>query len=461
MMRAPLTELFRKAGAMQRTELGPPVEKRSGLLRRLARKPQLGCPARWSRHCRAAVAAVAALGVASVLAGCGDGGALGRLGEPSTTDSAKSASPSVQELSPRIRISEEKRDFRVKDRLGVEVVLNYSIQHPSVSGVDVEVQRAFDDSFDGMVEKWEKQLESSTGGFAASDLACGVPKGCEIPVRLETSIAEVYEGNGTVLTTERLQFGTTSPTVSVNSFTLDLKTGKPKSLADFLDVADPAVKQRIATAAHAAVAKKSACDSLKPTVTSKTAWAPTKTGMVFVWDQESTAMVCGSVSATVPWESAGAAEAQGSNPVSLPGCEQIVPIEFANELMGSSTAQFGGQKSGTGFLVQSTRMGESARQAFTRAKEVETCTWYIENSDNFLHFSVALLPEEARKQFLSALRDSDYVEGGSSSAPIFTYDDGQRGIGMGPVTYGFNGDFLVHAESLDAGRFARVIDRLA
>lgn len=137
----------------------------------------------------------------------------------------------------------------------------------------------------------------------------------------------------------------------------------------------------------------------------------------------------------------------------LPGCEQILTLDAANQVMGSSAGIiFDGQTDGTAWLERNTRIGPAARAAFEGAIGMVSCTWYFENSDNFLYFTVADLPDDVRDDFLAALRASDYVESEISGVPAFTYDDGARGIGVGPIQFAFVDSVLFHTEMPDERR---------
>lgn len=145
-------------------------------------------------------------------------------------------------------------------------------------------------------------------------------------------------------------------------------------------------------------------------------------------------------------------------PAVLPSCEEMLPIDRAAEVIGTSTVQFYGQRMDADQALSSDRLGPAARAALSQAEEAVSCTWSIPNSDGFIFFSVFRIPVEARDEFLAALRASDYVETQYENAPIFAYDDGQQGLGAGLMRFAFVGPFVFHTSDPRESGPAEVVD---
>ena len=106
------------------------------------------------------------------------------------------------------------------------------------------------------------------------------------------------------------------------------------------------------------------------------------------------------------------------------------------------------------------RLGPAAITALTQATEARSCAWAIPNSDGFVFFSIFRIPDQPRESFLAALRDSDYSETQHHGAPVFSYDDGDRGFAAGPLKFAFIGPFVMHSQERHATSPAAVIDGL-
>lgn len=148
------------------------------------------------------------------------------------------------------------------------------------------------------------------------------------------------------------------------------------------------------------------------------------------------------------------------SPAVLPSCEEMLPLHQAVELLGSPAVQFYGAGNDPDWALDSRRLGPATKAAVSQASESVTCTWAIPNSDGFIFFSVSRLPEVAKNELVAALRASDYVESAHGNAPIFTYDDGARGIGFGPIRLAFVGPFIFHTQDPRDGGPALVIDNI-
>ena len=152
--------------------------------------------------------------------------------------------------------------------------------------------------------------------------------------------------------------------------------------------------------------------------------------------------------------------APAPSPAVLPACEEMLPLNQAAEAIGASTVQFHQEESNFDWTRLSMRLGPASKAAISQASESVACTWFIPNSDGFIYFAVARLPESAKNELIYALRASDYVESAHGNAPIFTYDDGERGLGVGLIRLAFIGPFMFHTQDPREGGPAFVIDNI-
>lgn len=149
---------------------------------------------------------------------------------------------------------------------------------------------------------------------------------------------------------------------------------------------------------------------------------------------------------------------------SLPCCEQVLPLADAQAIMQSTGAalEFRGEGGGPDHIQESPDHGPSAKTAFAAATERKDCTWAIPNSDGFLWFTMAKIPDAARQQFIADLRGSLYAEGSIGGAPHFSYVVPGRGAWGGDleIQYAFVDPFVVETTSYSSGLVERVVTGL-
>ena len=360
-----------------------------------------------------AVAGLLLLGVA----GCGGG--------PAPTDERQAAAV----FAPKLTVSDGTREFVVADATDEDVTLRISEQVPELSGVEEDVSEAFAEEYEAIVTRWTDELEETVAGFAAADLSCRVAVGCEIPIEIESTIAEIHEDSATVTATSRFQLGTTSASLQAESFTIDLRTGAGAELTDFVDPTDPAVREEIAALAAAAAASNPACSGQPLAVTEDTSWSPTAAGIVLTWDQRSVPNACGSVQATLPWKRSAAPTPTATPepepmPLAIPGCETLVSAGTVDAMMLRL------ESSESGNQLADTLTGTSAKEAMGAAAKVTGCTyWPARAGDTLEVLIVSELDAATRDRFLAALRASVYAEAERDGALVFTHhvDAGRPG----------------------------------
>ncbi|MBP1326954.1 multidrug efflux pump subunit AcrA (membrane-fusion protein) [Leucobacter exalbidus] len=137
---------------------------------------------------------------------------------------------------------------------------------------------------------------------------------------------------------------------------------------------------------------------------------------------------------------ARAAEAAAAT-AGLGSCEELLPIDQARAELEVDTVQFSEQSNDAARVITHGAYGPAATAAFSAATDARSCVWVIPQSDGFLYFTVATIPDEAREQFLAALRASDYVESAEHGVPSFELmvDGVGWGGGEGPVRFAFVG----------------------
>lgn len=150
-------------------------------------------------------------------------------------------------------------------------------------------------------------------------------------------------------------------------------------------------------------------------------------------------------------------------PAALADCETLLPIDQARAEMGVDTVEFMRQTNDAERVATSPVYGPSAVAAFAAATDARTCAWGIPNSDGFLDFTVATIPDAEREQFLAELRASDYVESDMGGVPTFELMVAGVGWGgdEGPVRFAFVGPYVyTTAAFTGATMLERVIPNL-
>lgn len=147
-------------------------------------------------------------------------------------------------------------------------------------------------------------------------------------------------------------------------------------------------------------------------------------------------------------------------PVVIPGCEEMVPLDVAQSVLGPGFVYFPDEPSFHESLLST--LGPSAREAVDQAVQSSFCLWAMPQSDGGNSMLVAELPADVREKFLGELRSSDFVEADLDGAPTFVWESDVK---YGPrfVWYGFADDLVVVSIALtsDGGVGAPALAHLA
>ena len=132
-------------------------------------------------------------------------------------------------------------------------------------------------------------------------------------------------------------------------------------------------------------------------------------------------------------------------PVMIPPCEDLVSASEVHARFGELFQHFPGESFADSYM--STAIGPAAQAAITQSSQMLYCSWGIPQSDGGTSILVADIPKQAKEEFLSALRDSDFVESQSPDVSSFVWESDAQ-LGPRYIWYAFADSVLVASLAL-------------
>lgn len=262
------------------------------------------------------LAILAAIGATTMLVMTGCSGGDSNENRPGDGSTSATEMP----FEPKIEVTEGSETFEITDEVGSVITFNVAYPVAEVTGVKPEVAEAFQAE---VAEQKDQVFESAQAYNRLTITECQGT--CERDATSTVVHVGVYEEYGTVATESEYMFGTRDRNPGVHSVTMNLKTGKPAELSDFIDLADTQVQSLAAAALQKTENWAYCAEPVADYLATAGAFSPTDEGMLLLWPINGTNTAqCGVDRVTVPWPDPNAPEeAPADEPAAEPAAEDI------------------------------------------------------------------------------------------------------------------------------------------